>query len=50
MNAAARRWLDGRAARGLSLLLALGVTVVVTSYPRLFAQSMHDVPHGLLGC
>jgi predicted membrane protein len=41
-----RSLLHGRSARFVSLALALAVTLVVTAYPRLFAHSMHDVPHG----
>lgn len=50
MNAAARpaATLRARAARALSLAMALSVTAVVVAAPRLFATSMHDVPHGLL--
>lgn len=50
MNAAAQpaAALRARAARALSLALALSVTAVVVAAPRLFATSMHDVPHGLL--
>jgi cyd operon protein YbgE len=49
MNAGARpAVLPGRAARALSLVLALSVTAFVVAYPRFFAQSMHEVPHGWL--
>jgi len=40
--------LNGRLARALSLALALTVTAFVIAFPRFFAQSMHEVPHGLL--
>jgi predicted membrane protein len=42
------RLLYGRAARSFSLGLALAVTLLVIAYPRLLAQSMNDVPHGVL--
>jgi predicted membrane protein len=50
MNAGARpaATLRARAARALSLALALSVTAVVVAAPRLFATSMHEVPHGPL--
>lgn len=40
--------LYGRAARALSLGLALALTLLVTSCPRLFAHSTSELPHGLL--
>lgn len=37
-----------RSARALSLAAALAVTLFVTAYPRFFADTLQQVPHGAL--